>query len=345
MEWKNKNFLKGTSKNFKLNTKIGLFDLDGTLITTKTNNKFPKDKDDWKFLPGVKEKLRDLYKENISIIIITNQGGIKTKKQNINEWEQKIESIQEKLKIPLKIYCSIDKNSKYHKPIPTFYDLIKKKIEIKDIFYVGDSIGRKNDYSDVDIKFAYNCNIKFYVREKYFENIDIDIPKINYPIKFIEDKPYDIFEFDKNEKYLIILTGIQASGKSFYVKNILKEFERINQDELGSKLKCINKCKELIEKDKNIVIDNTNVDKKTRAEYIKIAKNYKIWSIYIKCEDIIIKHNMLYRLYKEGKYIPQIAYNIFKKKLEIPEEKEGFHKILQINFRYQKNKDWEKYLI
>lgn len=57
-------------------SEIATFDLDWTLIKPK-KGKHPKDKDDWVFLPGVKDKLIELNKNGVTIIIFTNQSSTK----------------------------------------------------------------------------------------------------------------------------------------------------------------------------------------------------------------------------------------------------------------------------
>ena len=63
------------------------FDLDGTVIKTKSNNKFPKDINDWTFWNNsslqsrqaqpVLEKLKDiLTRQKLNILIISNQNGV-----------------------------------------------------------------------------------------------------------------------------------------------------------------------------------------------------------------------------------------------------------------------------
>jgi bifunctional polynucleotide phosphatase/kinase len=50
------------SSNFKGSTKVAAFDLDGTVIAPRSGNKFPKDKDDWKYWNGTVPKvIRDLH--------------------------------------------------------------------------------------------------------------------------------------------------------------------------------------------------------------------------------------------------------------------------------------------
>lgn len=50
------------SANFKGSTKVAAFDLDGTVIAPRSGNKFPKDKDDWKYWNGgVPKAIRDLH--------------------------------------------------------------------------------------------------------------------------------------------------------------------------------------------------------------------------------------------------------------------------------------------
>ena len=58
-------------------TKIAAFDLDYTLIKTKSKKLFPIDKNDWEFLyENVPSKIKQLYDDNFTIVIITNQMGI-----------------------------------------------------------------------------------------------------------------------------------------------------------------------------------------------------------------------------------------------------------------------------
>ncbi|KUF99986.1 Triosephosphate isomerase [Phytophthora nicotianae] len=58
--------------------KIAGFDLDGTLIVTKSGKKFAKDKDDWKlFHPTlVRDKLAQLARDGFTLTIFSNQNGI-----------------------------------------------------------------------------------------------------------------------------------------------------------------------------------------------------------------------------------------------------------------------------
>ena len=56
--------------------KIASFDLDSTLIRTKSGNVFPKNEHDWILKENVKEKLQELNKNNYQIIIFTNQSKL-----------------------------------------------------------------------------------------------------------------------------------------------------------------------------------------------------------------------------------------------------------------------------
>src|SRR5579871_4006741 len=122
---------------------------------------------------------------------------------------------------------------------------------------------------------------------------------------------------------MIIMTGMPGSGKSSYVLNTIKPhgYERINRDTLITKQKCLNETKKLLENKKNIVIDNTNPDKESRNDYIKLAKkyNYNVRSILINVDESVAMHNACYRAYKEkGTCIPEMVYRIYKKKYVKP---------------------------
>lgn len=67
-----------TSNGVEGRTKIAGFDFDGTLVSTKSGNVFPKDSTDWKLWNKQKvvAKLRELYADGYKIVIFTNQRGI-----------------------------------------------------------------------------------------------------------------------------------------------------------------------------------------------------------------------------------------------------------------------------
>ncbi len=56
--------------------KLIIFDVDGTLTTTKSGATFRKSADDWQWLPGRLDKLKALRKQGVRLAIATNQGGV-----------------------------------------------------------------------------------------------------------------------------------------------------------------------------------------------------------------------------------------------------------------------------
>lgn len=53
-----------------------IFDVDGTLVTTRSGATFRKSADDWQWLPGRLEKLRELERQGAILAIASNQGGV-----------------------------------------------------------------------------------------------------------------------------------------------------------------------------------------------------------------------------------------------------------------------------
>jgi len=53
-----------------------IFDVDGTLTTTKSGATFRKTADDWQWLPGRIERLHALANAGVMLAIATNQAGV-----------------------------------------------------------------------------------------------------------------------------------------------------------------------------------------------------------------------------------------------------------------------------
>ena len=94
MNWNiNENFIFGFSEsiNFDNVKKIYMFDLDNTIIKTKSKKKFPVDKNDWVWLyNNIPNKINSL--DNSINGIISNQRGLKNNIL-INDWISKIDEI------------------------------------------------------------------------------------------------------------------------------------------------------------------------------------------------------------------------------------------------------------
>ena len=148
------------------------FDLDYTIIKTKSRKKFPLDKDDWLYLYDHTDSFLRTLSKTHNIAIFSNQAGLK-KTIKKEAFIEKIVNIIKDLSIPIKIYVSL-KNEFFRKPLTGLWKLYKSlrtnNIENTDDFYCGDAAGRKGDFSDTDFMFSQNIGVKFHTPEQLFLN-------------------------------------------------------------------------------------------------------------------------------------------------------------------------------
>jgi bifunctional polynucleotide phosphatase/kinase len=154
--------------------KLAGFDLDYTLIKTKSGNLFPKYKNDWLLLNDqIKPKLLELSNNSDYIIVIfSNQKGLgKQSKLLVDNFIDKIDNIKKLLNIDFIFLASLADDI-CRKPQIGMFKYLKAelgiKINKKDSFYVGDMAGRENDKFDTDLQFASNLKVKFMTPEEYF---------------------------------------------------------------------------------------------------------------------------------------------------------------------------------
>jgi bifunctional polynucleotide phosphatase/kinase len=298
-----------TPKIYKINNpefreNMASFDYDWTLVNPKDGKTFPKNIDDWQWLyPNIPTKIKEYYDNNYMIVIFSNQS---------KDWKHdQIKLVAKELNLPL--YIVIAKEKADYKPnILMFNKLVKdKKINKDESFYVGDALGRKTDFADSDKVFAENIGIKYISPEIFFHEKE----HIVLPIIPIVKTPE-----------MIIMMGYPASGKSTIATEIFKKrnYEIIESDIYKTIPKMLKAALPFINDKKSIVFDATNNSKKKREEYIVFAQknNYSIRCIHVETSlDKSYKRN---KNREDHKQIPKIAYSVYNKYYNEPNENEGF---------------------
>lgn len=303
--------------------KAAMFDLDGTIITTKGKHTFPKSLDDWRLLnENVSSTLKTLYESGYDIVIITNQ----MKLSNV-DIITKAGNIHAALEVPF-ILLSGHKEEFYRKPMTGLYSVLTEKvgpIDMTSSFFVGDMY--------TDAYFAHNIGLTFhwagiYFRESPTSALVIPAHPMASSIHMTEERAQHPLIDTQPNLHLIVLMGAPASGKSSIAARLASSpnsYTVINRDSLKTDAKMKKVFNEAIAAGSSIVIDNTNPQRTTRAQWINAAKaaniNYKTTILFIDLPRITAMYLNDYR--KEtskgvSNHVPAIVYNIFYSKVEPP---------------------------
>lgn len=337
--------------NLKEINVIYMFDLDYTLIKTKSGKKFPINKNDWELLYAViQNKIKKIAGLNSLIGIISNQKGLKNKEQK-EDWIYKIKQIDKVISLDF-VFASVT-DDRFRKPLPGSFEFMKEKfinidwdklLNEKKIYYIGDAFGRETDFSDTDIKYASNNNLKFKTPEVFF-NINkengktgsITYPKIEYFSPQAQTKLFD--DLDKiigsKKKIIIITIGLPASGKTFLRKELIKRYPQFyysNNDDVQDKVQSRMLIKNISTNYDYVIDDNTNLDDKTRnTKLAKFNDYYKI-GIWFDYElDICMHLNWMRMYWFGGKLLPKVTYYTLRKKFDSKLVDKGFDKFIKIN--------------
>lgn len=359
--------------------KVAAFDLDSTLVVTASGNTFPRDSSDWKwFSPNVPTKLQDLNADGYQVVIMSNQKRISLQKdlkggradsKSLTNFKERVTGVMRQIDIPISVYAATadDENRKPRtgmwKEFVEDYDLDVFGIDLCASFYVGDAAGRPRDHSMVDRGFAMNVGIPFKTPEEFFLNeVAQDVQEPFNPSSYIKSEPADNVPapfIRQSPRELVIFCGSPGAGKSTFYWNHLQPlgYERVNQDNLKTRQKCIKVAKEFLAAGASVVVDNTNADPNTRAEWVRVAKefNVPIRCVYFTSSPELCKHNNAVRaanrsLNPESRArLPGIAFGDFLKRFKEPTMEEGFSDIFRVDFRFQGDDEakriWTQYWV
>lgn len=184
--------------------RVAAFDLDGTLIRTKSGHTFSRGPGDWQWLNDtVKLKLRESFEHASTLVVIfTNQGSVVAGKglapsKSYQNFRQKLNQIVDSLASDgidpnlILLFAASGRPGASHKarsseevhldtrkPQTGMWRLLLSRVEtvfgsdvkvdLENSFFVGDAAGREGDFLDADIKFAQNAGIPFRVVDEFF---------------------------------------------------------------------------------------------------------------------------------------------------------------------------------
>eukprot|EP00727_Mastigamoeba_balamuthi_P009307 m51a1_g5 putative dna 3 phosphatase (656) ;mRNA; r:16590-19825 len=326
------------------------FDMDDTLITTRSGRVFATGRSDWKWLfECIPDKLRALHAEGKKVVIFTNQGGVNGKNGYDETKERmicgKIEDMVAELGFPVLALVATTEDV-YRKPATNMWDYMARRLnggaapDLSTSIFVGDAAGRpertdvrgekqKKDFSCSDRKFAYNVGVWFRTPEEYF--LGDEAAAFGWDAVDLSHIPTDgemceggIASLTSKSQELIVMVGFPASGKSTLAARYLVPhgYVRVNRDTLKTKEKCIKAAEEALDRGKSVVIDNTNPARDTRAVYVGMAKarGVPVRCFWMQADEKLAQHLNYFR---EA---------MFKKDFEAPTVAEGFREVKKINF-------------
>lgn len=289
-----------------------VFDLDGTLITSKFNS------DKWEPLyDNVYDILRCVHKTH-DIYIVSNQLAPQIKTDIV---QKKVGEFIKKLGINVPVFLATARDS-YRKPNIGIWKLINRIHDYADSVFVGDSNGADLK-STVDLKFAINAMIRFQPPHAMFESTDLSADYTDvYALKITltEDrlkKTIIVEDPPTIDADLIILVGPPASTKTSYCKYV--GHESVSQDVLKTSARCLKECEKKLKIGK-VIVDNTNPTIAGRAKYISIAKklNKSVACVFFDIHKDISMHMNQYRRLTNGRIVPDVAIHRYYKSLERP---------------------------
>lgn len=268
------------SSNFTLKDNFLILDIDGTLVYTKSGRLPYLLRSSSDWIFNTNIDILKEYKE-YSIILMTNQRSLSNLIKN--RLEQIFKALlDKKLEILLVVLTG-----QYRKPSPKIFEKFDQLP--KKIIYVGDALGEDEP------PYCQRSEDR-----DFFNAIPVDNKELLSPRKF-----FGISEF-KGKSLFVILMGNPASGKS----TLAYQLSNLGYNILRSKKDALKLNQQAY------VVDMNNPSKADRQFWIDVAKSSGFSSYQIVW---FVRDGRPWNAFKEKPY-PEVAYNIYSKNFEEPED-------------------------
>ena len=291
--WTNEGTLYYHIPTIRPQTHIALLDIDWT-VSYAQKSLMNWDPTDIHIIPGRLETLTQLFKMGYTIVFVSNQYAVSTKIRLAKM--ERVGNFLRLLKIPCYALLAMGKDE-YRKPELGMWRKLQILIpNIKYAFFVGDALGRPQDFSDSDKVFAQGARIPWYSPEDFF-GIS---PRVDLP---------------RGGKNMVILVGMPGSGKSSWAsERSLFGYDHLQRDLLKTKFHL--ELKRSVKAGREgIIVDATNPSQKDREVYYNLAHQ---WGYDVTVVYFIRDGSGWNKIREADKKVPDIVYHIFFKKLDPP---------------------------
>lgn len=288
-------------------TKLALFDVDGTLIVSKSGRRWAADSADWVFLGDVPARLKQFHDDGYLIAFVSNQSEWKLSDTPRAKFQSILSALHEAngwAPWCLIATAKVKENDRvYRKPGRGLYDALLEAVRFtpSEVIMCGDACGADDEYppyrwSGSDAEFAKVIGATF-VRAN-----DVFRPVVPKPLV--------------GKQELIILVGNPGSNKSSTGRRFKDMgYEHLEQDIIGTKAAVLKAARAAVASKKSVVVDATHGSQVNRDPYIALAKAnnipYRIlWHI---------RDGRAFNALRE-KPVPEVAYAIYSKHFVEPNE-------------------------
>lgn len=150
---------------------------------------------------------------------------------------------------------------------------------------------------------------------------------------------------------LLLIVGLPGIGKSTYIQNLIKDGDKtytvLSSDALRAKFGTGEEDQSvtpqvfsyiheqvniLLSSGKNVIVDATNVSKRDRSGYCKLANRYGshvVAHVFPLDKELAMERNQI-RKSKGGRYVPEFVFDKMITKYDAPELNEGINEIINI---------------
>ncbi|XP_027205078.1 polynucleotide kinase 3'-phosphatase [Dermatophagoides pteronyssinus] len=292
-------------------------------------------------------------------VIFSNQLGISKGKITVDFVKKRFENSLKGMQVPCLIMIATKDDIYRKPCTGLWDHLVQYvqpeiEINMQQCFYVGDAAGRpktttkKADFSASDLLFAMNIGVNFLTPEQFInhmtkykqfeyqqlENNSPTLPEKCFKVgnnenesnflltnRLTGEKINDLQSILPTNVHCIIFCGISGSGKTTFFENYLQplNYVHINYDQLKTNQKCQSLAKKSMSEQRNIVIDNTNIERNSRQQWINLCKQngYEYLIFYFELSLKHVFHNNKFRqITGIHKSVPDVVIYTQNKKFE-----------------------------